>query len=111
MSINETICGGLRRVSQPDGPALAWYEDSGIGLIEQDGLYFKDMARTGALLPYEDWRLPAGERARDLAARRRLRLENNEVGGLRGSRKQPLRKPPTDYFKSHCSGDYSAPSP
>ena len=78
MSINETVTGGLRRVSQPGGPALAWYEDSGIGLIEQDGLYFKDMARTGALLPYEDWRLPACERARDLAAR----LSVEQIAGL-----------------------------
>ena len=38
-------------------------------ILEQDGLIFKDLAGTGALLPYEDWRLPATERARDLAER------------------------------------------
>lgn len=38
-------------------------------ILEQDGLIFKDLAGTGALLPYEDWRLPATERARDLAGR------------------------------------------
>ncbi|MEI3579365.1 MAG: hypothetical protein V8Q30_04980 [Acutalibacteraceae bacterium] len=30
-----------------------------------DGLFFKDLARTGQLLPYEDWRLPAQTRAED----------------------------------------------
>lgn len=37
-------------------------------ILEQDGLFFKDLARTGQLLPYEDWRLPGQTRAEDLAA-------------------------------------------
>lgn len=68
----------LRRQTQPNGPTLAWHEDTGVRLLEKDGCYFKDMARAGALLPYEDWRLPAQERARDLA--RRLSVE--EIAGL-----------------------------
>ena len=47
-------------------------------VIEQDGFVFKDLARTGKLLPYEDWRLPAKERARDLAGR----LSREEIAGL-----------------------------
>ena len=66
------------RFSQPHGPTLAYYEDTGVRLIEQDGLYFKDLARTGTLLPYEDWRLPAKERAADLASR----LPPQEIAGL-----------------------------
>ena len=69
---------GLNRVAQPEGPTLAWYEDSGIALLEVDGRLFKDMARTGALLPYEDWRLSAAERARDLASR----LSIEAIAGL-----------------------------
>ena len=47
-------------------------------VIEQDGLYFKDLARTGKLLPYEDWRLDAETRAKDLASR----LSVEEIAGL-----------------------------
>ena len=47
-------------------------------LIEQDGLYFKDLEGTGELLPYEDWRLTPEERAGDLAAR----LSVEEIAGL-----------------------------
>lgn len=67
-----------KRITQPHGPILAYYEDTGVRLIQQDGLYFKDLARTGELLPYEDWRLPAKERAADLAAR----LTPEEIAGL-----------------------------
>lgn len=78
MRKNETAADGLHRLSQTGGPTLAWYEDSGIGIIESDGLCFKDMARTGELLPYEDWRLPAEARAKDLASR----LSIEEIAGL-----------------------------
>lgn len=49
-----------------------------IPVIEQDGLAFKDLARTGELLPYEDWRLAPEERAKDLAGR----LSREEIAGL-----------------------------
>lgn len=41
-------------------------------LLEQDGLRFKDHNGNGRLDPYEDWRLPPAERARDLVARMSL---------------------------------------
>ena len=50
----------------------------GVELIEKDGLYFKDLEKTGELLPYEDWRLPVEERAADLASR----LTTEEIAGL-----------------------------
>ncbi len=78
MKRNETVQHGLHRLTQPGGKTLAWHEDSGVGILEKDGLYFKDMARTGKLLPYEDWRLSARERARDLASR----LSIEEIAGL-----------------------------
>jgi beta-glucosidase len=43
-----------------------------------DGLSFKDLDRNGGLDPYEDWRLPASERAADLV--KRMTLE--EKAGL-----------------------------
>ena len=49
-----------------------------VPLIEKDGYAFKDLARTGTLLPYEDWRLDPETRAADLAGR----LSREEVAGL-----------------------------
>ena len=49
-----------------------------VPVIEQDGFAFKDLARTGKLLPYEDWRLTPEERAEDLAGR----LSREEIAGL-----------------------------
>ena len=66
--MKKTERDGLYFLEQ-DGPKLGWSEASGVELIEQDGHYFKDLERTGALLPYEDWRLSAKERAKDLASR------------------------------------------
>ena len=65
----------FKRVEQAKGPRLSYMNRP---LIEKDGLFFKDLAGTGELLPYEDWRLPAKERAEDLAKR----LTSDEIAGL-----------------------------
>lgn len=59
----------------PDGPDIG---TTGAKILEVDGLCFKDLADTGELLPYEDWRLSDEERARDLASR----LSIPEIAGL-----------------------------
>ena len=41
-------------------------------LLEADGYRFKDLNRNSVLDPYEDWRLPAEDRSRDLIARMSL---------------------------------------
>ena len=74
----ESKTTGIRYLVQEGGKNLSWSEENGVSLIEQDGLYFKDLARTGKLLPYEDWRLDSRTRAEDLASR--LSLE--EIAGL-----------------------------
>lgn len=38
-------------------------------ILESDGLFFKDLNGSGALDPYEDWRLSPEERAQDLLSR------------------------------------------
>ena len=66
----------IRRLAQPGGKTLAWNENSGVELIEQEGFFFKDLERTGQLLPFEDWRLPPEDRAADhpqADGRRRVR--------------------------------------
>ena len=57
---------------------LGYSPKSGIKIIVVDGLPFKDFLGTGTLVPYEDWRLPAEERAADLASR----LSIEEIAGL-----------------------------
>ena len=48
-------------IINPEGPVLGIAPKAGgadpLPLIEQDGHVFKDLARQGQLLPYEDWRL------------------------------------------------------
>ena len=67
-----------RIVENEGGKTLTYDPTSGVRLLEVDGLAFKDLARTGELLPYEDWRLSAEERAEDLAGR----LSIEEIAGL-----------------------------
>ena len=69
---------GYNLVMQQHGPTLGYSPDSGLGIITVDGVAFKDLNRSGRLEPYEDWRLPAKERARDLASR----LSIEEIAGL-----------------------------
>lgn len=61
-----------------NGNVLAWNPENGVAILEKDGLFFKDLARAGVLLPYEDWRLDAWTRAQDLASR----LTVEEIAGL-----------------------------
>lgn len=65
-------------VKNENGPALGFSPDSGVKILEQDGCYFKDLSKTGELLPYEDWRLSPDERAKDLAGR----LTVEQIAGL-----------------------------
>lgn len=65
-------------VENVGGKTLGYYPGSGVKLIEKDGFAFKDLAKTGELLPYEDWRLSYEERAKDLASR----LSTQQVAGL-----------------------------
>lgn len=65
-------------VQNPNGPKLGVSTTSGVGLLYENGLVFKDLNKSGKLEPYKDWRLSAEERAKDLASR--LTLE--EIAGL-----------------------------
>ena len=93
---NETVRDGIHRLAQPGGATLAWHEDTGVQLIEADGLRFKDMARTGTLLPYEDWRLDAETRAKDLASR----LSPEQIAGL-------MLYSPHQMVPPHAGGPFS----
>ena len=64
-----------RFIANQNGPTLGI---TSVPVLEIDGLFFKDLERTGRLLPYEDWRLSPEERAKDLASR----LTTEEIAGL-----------------------------
>lgn len=69
---------GYTVVDNGDGARLSYSPDSGLKLIEKDGYAFKDYEGTGELVPYEDWRLSAEERAEDLAGR----VSVEQIAGL-----------------------------
>lgn len=51
----------IRYYRNPGGPVISTVSRK---IIEKDGLYFKDLDGSGQFQPYDDWRLPAEERAR-----------------------------------------------
>lgn len=50
----------IKYYENPEGPVIASVSRK---VIEQDGLYFKDLDGSGQMKPFDDWRLPAKTRA------------------------------------------------
>ena len=75
---SETGTGSLRIVINKGGQNLGYDTTSHIKLITVNGFAFKDLNKNGKLDKYEDWRLGAEERAKDLATK----LSVNEIAGL-----------------------------
>ena len=71
----ETEADGYRLITQRGGATLGV---TSAPLLHDKGFAFKDLNRNGVLDVYEDWRRPAAERARDLAAQ----LSIEEIAGL-----------------------------
>ncbi len=65
-------------VVNKEGSTLGYHPESGVKLLTVDGHAFKDLNKNGELDAYEDWRLSADERAKDLASK--LTLE--DIAGL-----------------------------
>ncbi|MDH6671404.1 beta-glucosidase [Paenibacillus sp. LBL] len=77
----QTIPGNgdnIRYIDNSGGPKLGYSSESGVAIIEMDGLYFKDLSRDGRLDRYEDWRLTPKERAKDLASKMTI----EQIAGL-----------------------------
>ena len=66
---------GYLYITQKGGPTLGY---TSAVILYDDGYAFKDLNKNGQLDAYEDWRLPADVRARDLAAQ----LSIEEIAGL-----------------------------
>jgi beta-glucosidase len=65
-------------VSNPKGPTLGYSTASGVTILTVNGLHFKDLNKNGKLDPYEDWRLPVDQRAKDLASK----MSIDQIAGL-----------------------------
>ncbi|NTV91583.1 MAG: beta-glucosidase, partial [Clostridiales bacterium] len=70
----------LEFIKNKNGPTIGFCKGSGVRTIVEDDLIFKDHNGDGKLEPFEDWRLSAEERARDLAERLTIR----QIAGLMG---------------------------
>ena len=75
---SETESGIIRSVTNRGGPTLGYAATSGVQLLTVDRLAFKDLNRNETLDPYEDWRRPSEDRAKDLASRMTL----EQIAGL-----------------------------
>jgi len=91
----------IMQVIIENGPKLTYSTKSGVNIIEVDGLPFKDLSRNGKLEPYEDWRLDAETRAKNLASM----LSEEEIAGLMlYSRHQSIPAAPAGYFADTYNG-------
>ncbi len=75
---SESEKNGINIVSNENGATLGYSQQSGLALITDDGYAFKDLNGNGVLDVYEDWRLDADTRARDLASK----MSIEEIAGL-----------------------------
>ena len=75
---SETASGSRQIVTNKEGQTLVYDTTSGVKLIFDGGYAFKDLNKDGKLDKYEDWRLTADERAKDLASK----LSVEQIAGL-----------------------------
>ena len=65
-------------VQNQNGATLGYSATSGVKIITSGGQKFKDLNKNGKLDKYEDWRLTADERAKDLASK----MTVEQIAGL-----------------------------
>lgn len=75
---SESEVAGVRTVTNQEGPTLGYSAVSGVKVLTVDRLAFKDLNKNGKLDNYEDWRLSADARAKDLAAQ----MSVEQIAGL-----------------------------
>ena len=93
--------GTISLVTNKGGQTLGYSTLSGIKIISVDGFAFKDLNKNGKLDKYEDWRLPADVRAKDLASK----MSVEQIAGLMlYSRHQPIPNPPAGVFTGTYNG-------
>ncbi|MBN1277830.1 MAG: beta-glucosidase, partial [Deltaproteobacteria bacterium] len=70
--------GSFTLIHNEDGQTLGYSPGSGVEILTIKRLAFKDLNKNGKLDPYEDWRLPASDRAADLASK----MSVEQIAGL-----------------------------
>ena len=68
----------FKTITSKSGQILGYSETSGIKILTVKGEKFKDLNKNGKLDPYEDWRLSAEDRAKDLAKK----MSVEQIAGL-----------------------------
>jgi beta-glucosidase len=68
-SWSEKNQGDFSVITNSPGQTIAYSPKSGTKILTVDGLAFKDLNKNGSLDKYEDWRLSADDRAKDLASK------------------------------------------
>ncbi len=97
----ETEANGIKTVTNEGGQTLGYSTASGVRIITQDRLGFKDLNKNNQLDKYEDWRLPADERARDLASK----MSIDQMAGLMlYSRHQSIPSAPRGFMAATYNG-------
>jgi beta-glucosidase len=74
----EADTNSIRIVKNEGGKTLGYSPASGVKILTSDRLGFKDLNKNGKLDKYEDWRLTADERAKDLASQ----MTTEQIAGL-----------------------------
>lgn len=64
----ETDKGSFKLIANEGGQTLGYSPASRVSILTVDRLAFKDLNKNGKLDPYEDWRLPVEDRAKNLAS-------------------------------------------
>lgn len=67
--VETNLTDKIKVIKVNDQIALGYSTASGVQIIKQDGLPFKDLNKNGKLDKYEDWRLTVAQRAKDLASK------------------------------------------
>jgi len=75
---SETVTGSVMTVFNKGGQTLGYDTTSGVVLLTDKGFAFKDLNKNSQLDPYEDWRLSADERAKNLASK----MSIEQIAGL-----------------------------
>lgn len=70
--------GTFNLIKNQGGQSLGYSPTSGVKILTVNGLAFKDLNKNGKLDKFEDWRLPADQRAKDLSSK----LSVEEIAGL-----------------------------
>lgn len=97
----ESTKGSFNLVQNQGGQSIAYSPSSGVKILTVAGLAFKDLNKNGQLDPYEDWRLPADARAKDLASK----MSIEQIAGLMlYSRHQSVPARPGGYFAGTYKG-------